>query len=496
MIKAKYMLYISTCLPFSSGAQASAMVLTYDLAGTPLDSIALHTHLHTPTELKPISSADLDKAIKLAAVCSLGGSCSGTGFRKDPGALNIDYAEMCKDNGYGSTSCPAGYVKDENRICPYSPSYFQCRVADNSCQSGFSLSTCNEVSQVEISSYKNEAGNSCYTCRDKTCEEGEYAAELTVCQNGTEIPFANKTCFTNVAEKSCEDGGYLSSAPENNSCTAISYCGLTCQSSCYQPECSEGGYLADCPTNHSCSETAYYGRTCYIDGGQLSCEDGGYLSSLPTDNVCSPVAYAGNSCYKDCYQPQCSDGGYASSQPSGQTCSQVSYYGRTCYTSCVDDCAGYTITDADCSAPMIAGGGSCGGKYKSCVCPSSYQYTSSNCDKNLGGGSCEGKYATCSCPAGSFIYTSSNCASPKAPSGASCAGKYTSCACPSEYNKTCSGSLQKPSGTACDGKYKACTQLTCVNWGRHEVSCERVCDNVGASCYESCTYSSYCITWQ
>ncbi len=348
MINTKYLLCISTCLLFSGNVQASDINLTYDSSGFLPGSSSLFT-LHTPSELRPTSSFNIDNAVKLAAVCSVGGGgCNGLSFGSSDNSMNLNKSSQCEDDGY-VRSCPAGEVRDENSLCPHDKSYFKCRKAVNSCDDGYSQTACNTSTQVQTASYKNEAGNTCYQCRNKTCAEGGYTASITSCQNGTTVTFANQTCYSNVSAKTCENGGYKSSIPTNNKCDSTTYCSKTCYTNCKQPTCEESGYLSSCPSNHDCTTvtTGTYGRTCYNDGGQPTCETGNYKSGIPTNYVCTPVTYYGRTCYKDCYQPQCSAGGYVDACPTNQIGTSVAYYGRNCLKDCYQpQCAagGYVDT--------------------------------------------------------------------------------------------------------------------------------------------------------
>ena len=483
MINTKFLLLASACVLLSSSSQASeAENLTFSYSG----SLLVNTYTltpHTPMELKSISS--LDNLAKLAAVCALGGGgCSGMSFGSSGNSTGLDTGSQCKDEGFVQ-SCPAGYVKDVNNICPHNPSYFKCRKADDSCKSGYSPTECDEnetlvgsyqneagntcyqcfekpddvkceekgyvktcpdgqvkdenntcpynpafskcrepdntcktdysltecssdqilvdsysneagntcyqcydkpdelkceeegyvnacpsgkikdennicpytssyfkcrepnnscddgyaqsactSEQVKENSYTNEAGNTCYQCRDKTCAEGGYATSLTSCQNGTAFSFANKTCYKDISDKTCEDGGYSSSCSTNQEGTSVSYCGKNCYSGCKQPSCEDGGYLSNTPANNVCKDITYYGRTCKTDCKQPSCSDGGYKNGIPTNNVCTQVDYYGTKCFKDCYQPTCDNGGYKDAVPSNQTCTPVTYYGRNCQKDC------------------------------------------------------------------------------------------------------------------------------------------------------------------
>ena len=172
MINTKFLLLASACVLLSSSSQASeAENLTFSYSG----SLLVNTYTltpHTPMELKPISS--LDNLAKLAAVCALGGGgCSGMSFGSSGNSTGLDTGSQCKDEGFVQ-SCPAGYVKDVNNICPHNPSYFKCRKADDSCKSGYSQTECDE-NETLVGSYQNEAGNTCYQCFEKPdevkCEE-------------------------------------------------------------------------------------------------------------------------------------------------------------------------------------------------------------------------------------------------------------------------------------------------------------------------------------
>ena len=286
--------------------------------------------------LNKLSAFNPNNAVKLAAVCSVGGGgCAGLKFGEGNNSMNLDDDSQCSDEGYVK-SCPEGKVPDENNRCPHNKSYFKCRDANTSCDDGYSKSACNSTTQVQTASYTNEAGSTCYQCRDKTCSEGGYTASLTSCQNGTAVSFANKTCYKDVSAKTCENGGYKSSIPTNNKCDSTTYCSNTCYTNCKQPTCEESGFLSTCPTNHDCDTvtSGTYGRTCYKDKGQPTCEDGNYKSGVPTNQVCTPVSYSGRTCYKDCYQPQCSAGGYLDACPTNQSGTTVTYYGRNCVKDC------------------------------------------------------------------------------------------------------------------------------------------------------------------
>ena len=333
MINTRYLLYISTCLLISGNVQASDIKLTYDSSDIFSHGLALHTQIHTPYELKPIPLSNPDNSVKLASVCSVngGGSCGILSFN----SMDLDDDFQCKDEGYVKV-CPDGQIPDESALCPYNKSYFKCRDAIDECDEGYSATECSDE-QVKETSYQNEAGNTCYKCRDKTCAEGGYSDSITSCQKGTEISFANKTCYQDVSDKTCEDGGYSASCPTNQEGTPVSYCGKSCYSGCKQPSCEDGGYFKEPPTNNVCKDITYYGQTCKTDCKQPDCSDGGYKKEPPTNQVCTPVSYYGTKCFDNCYQPTCDNGGFLDAQPDGKTCAKTEYYGRNCYKDCVEN---------------------------------------------------------------------------------------------------------------------------------------------------------------
>ena len=109
-----------------------------------------------------------------------------------------------------------------------------------------------------------------------------------------------------------------------------------------------------------------------------------------------------------------------------------------CLGSSVDCSAlGY---DKTCSgAGEVGSGPTCNGKYASCTCDASYQYTCTGTGYSGGSGTaCGGKYTKCTCQS-PYTWTSG------------------ACKCPSTYQYTCTGAGEKGSGKVCDGKYTTCT---------------------------------------
>ena len=117
---------------------------------------------------------------------------------------------------------------------------------------------------------------------------------------------------------------------------------------------------------------------------------------------------------------------------------------------------------------------------KGCICPSEYQYTSSNCSGNytVSGGSCDGKYNACTCKS-EFKYNSSNCSGENQPSGTSCGGKYNSCTIRPECTVS-----SKDCTYGCAG-YNSCDRCTsCESDPACNVT-DKNCD-YGCESYNSC----------
>ena len=123
-------------------------------------------------------------------------------------------------------------------------------------------------------------------------------------------------------------------------------------------------------------------------------------------------------------------------------------------TTASDGCGSqYIYNQYNCTYPKSLGGESCGDNYTKCTCPSNYNKL---CSPLPGvGDSCNGYYSTCGTCGSQYVYTSSNCRSPKVLGGERCGSYYTTCSCPSSYNQDC-GSYSGV-GTACDGKYQSCS---------------------------------------
>ena len=123
---------------------------------------------------------------------------------------------------------------------------------------------------------------------------------------------------------------------------------------------------------------------------------------------------------------------------------------------------------------------------KSCYCPSSYQYTSSNCSGNytVSGGSCDGKYNACVCKS-EFKYNSSNCSGEYQVSGTSCGGKYNSCTIRPECTIT-----SKDCTYGCAG-YNSCSRCTSCKSNPDCNVTDKSC-TYGCASYNSCSKCTSC----
>ena len=85
--------------------------------------------------------------------------------------------------------------------------------------------------------------------------------------------------------------------------------------------------------------------------------------------------------------------------------------------------------------------------YKTCTCPSDYEYTCSGTGYSSGNGTvCDSKYTKCNCST-NYVWSGS------------------ACVCDSAFKYTCSGTgYSSGSGVACGGKYKSCNCSTYYSW--------------------------------
>ena len=106
-----------------------------------------------------------------------------------------------------------------------------------------------------------------------------------------------------------------------------------------------------------------------------------------------------------------------------------------------------------CPDGQVGVGESCDEMYASCECDPTLVSCASN---QVGqGASCGGKHQSCVCKS-EYIYSGTNCTSPRSVSGASCDGKYTGCVCPSGVNEGqygCEEYYPSPCSSVCKKAY-------------------------------------------
>ena len=153
-------------------------------------------------------------------------------------------------------------------------------------------------------------------------------------------------------------------------------------------------------------------------------------------------------------------------------------YNKSYITRC--KCATNLIT---CPAGQVGVGESCGGQYASCKCDPNLVSCASN---QVGqGASCGGKYQSCVCKS-EYMYTTSNCTSPRSPSGASCGGKYTQCTCPTGVSAGAYG-CEEYYPAPCNSVCKKAYTDNCRN--RTAVSTPYGCVAYFADCPYGCKYT-------
>ena len=284
MINTKFLLLASACLLLSGNSQASEVKnLTFGYSGSPL--VKTHTtHIHTPWELKPISSFNMDNAVKLAAVRSIvdkGNNNFGLGFGSADIDTNLDPASQCAAEGFTLSECPEHSFPDESTRCPHDKNYFSACTCDTSYYTvpqSSKLSTCGLYSTGEVCEDKSGTyylctcnprvdsltlchGNNEYIseqdyrtnivegnnyCRDSRDLEIYYYSTY-ICQT-CESPYvanASRTgCTCPVEYKECDLGPEIGA----NSCTEN---GITKYDRC--KACAYRGTHTSCPTGYACS---------------------------------------------------------------------------------------------------------------------------------------------------------------------------------------------------------------------------------------------------
>ena len=103
--------------------------------------------------------------------CKSNPDCSATAVSCDYGCASTNSCGIC-------TSCAGNPDCDvADKSCDYGCAATnscgkctECKSCSNACDSGYSLTACSS-SQVQTASKTNQCGNSCYSCRAKTCAE-------------------------------------------------------------------------------------------------------------------------------------------------------------------------------------------------------------------------------------------------------------------------------------------------------------------------------------
>ena len=128
--------------------------------------------------------------------CKSNPDCSATAVSCDYGCASTNSCGIC-------TSCsgnPDCNVTDKS--CDYGCAVTNscgkctsCKSCSNACDSGYSLTACSS-SQVQTASKTNQCGNSCYSCRAKTCTDGGYEGTIPSGKTCTKVAYANLSCYT------------------------------------------------------------------------------------------------------------------------------------------------------------------------------------------------------------------------------------------------------------------------------------------------------------
>ena len=359
-------------------------------------SSQVYTH-HTHLDKRRSSSSSKENLVKLAAVCFINDTenCNGAEFSNTEnssgnvsnsgGAPDYDLndAERCRKEGYGLTSCAAGETPEG--FCIYSSAYFARCV----CPSGYK--TC-EPPYYGVGTACGDKYASCEEDTERACKELD--SEFTdTCQTGWKIDPNNACEYDATYGKCC------------NLCNGYDYTTI--------PD----GYIADGAGCVDCNGTTKYKIKTNPCDGFLDCGTLGGEAGATTCQSGDVIKYS------DCVP--CENKGTLTSCPTGAKCTLEEcsnlYYISSCKTN-------YTLSNGSCICKSTfkytcqgtgyskGSGTACGGKYKSCVCASGYEWSSSACVKSCSSSykySCNGSY--------------------EIPSGSSCGGLYTSCSCSSGY---------------------------------------------------------------
>ena len=128
--------------------------------------------------------------------CKSNPDCSATAVSCDYGCASTNSCGIC-------TSCSGNPDCDvADKSCDYGCAATNscgkctsCKSCSNACDSGYSLTACSS-SQVQTASKTNQCGNSCYSCRAKTCTDGGYEGTIPSGKTCTKVAYANLSCYT------------------------------------------------------------------------------------------------------------------------------------------------------------------------------------------------------------------------------------------------------------------------------------------------------------
>lgn len=420
--------------------------------------------------------------------------------------LDGDYNQSgnCSDKSslYTKQNCSYPKAVVPSSQCPFLPGYYtECEclskfkytsctapyiLGGDSCEGKYEKCVC--PASVSLTYANDRCTKYCESkCIEKTCDptpdQSSCTNGTTACDNGCGsnsrrccVPCTNKVTSkpdnSSYTYSSCTDGNGSKQIQSGWKCNSGYHeKNGGCEKDCVANACS-GFDLKDCPTNGDCSSCNKETTTC--GGGGTFYKFNGCKSGFHWD---------GSSCVEHRYS--CPSGYQESACGSGQvqtsTTSKVCSCGvttGTCYACRSQTCDEQGLKD--CNGSCIAKDACCGGctgnktcSNGSCVCPSIYKYTSSNCSGALGGSSCDGKFTTCihnedpdpSTSTSTSTSTSASCAQ----GGyyeSNIGGNYvckevsyegltcydctnTTSKCPSDYQyngSNCSGSFRGPSG--------------------------------------------------
>ena len=349
MLKLKYLLLTSVVIVVSNNVLASEIKLTFDDTGSPL----VNTYTtHTPMELKPISHLNPNNAVKLAAVCALGGGkCNNLSFQP---SLKLDPIALCKDEGYTYNSCVNGILSDE---CPHKKGYFRkCTLSADACiAEGYKITSCSLPSYLsQPCPYNDSYHKSCVKNSDKACQEaGYFKCGIGEVADGSQCPYDsnyyNGPCNCapckgyqySLSQASSE--GWEPDGTPCQSCTSLKYKRKATSCGTNFHTCSNGGTIG-ASSCKSGDETLY--TECKPD---INCATGGYYTAKQIKKLCTPISYEGLSCF-ECRQPSCEEGGLLAAKEAGLNCMEKAYYGQTCYSCGLytkDNCVEYSWVNSD-----------------------------------------------------------------------------------------------------------------------------------------------------